>query len=177
MLDEIQEILMSEEKISITVDSLARRINEDYAGRELVLIVILKGSMIFAADLMRRLTVDVTLDFIQTSSYGASAEAGELKIIKDTRTELKGKNVIIAEDIIDSGNTLKALTELLKKRGANVEVCALLSKPSRREAEVYVKYQGVEIPDEFVVGYGMDYNERFRALPYIGVLKREVYDG
>ena len=110
-------------------------------------------------------------------AYGSSSVSGELKILKDGQIDVNGKNVIIAEDIIDSGNTLSALVKLLKKRGANVEICTLLSKPARRETQVDVKYEGFEIPDEFVVGYGMDYDERFRNLPYIGILKREVYGG
>ena len=126
---------------------------------------------------MRYLNINVSLDFMQVSSYGSSSVSGELKILKDGQIDVNGKNVIIAEDIIDSGNTLSALVKLLKKRGANVEICTLLSKPARRETQDDVKYEGFEIPDEFVVCYGMDYDERFRNLPYIGILKREVYGG
>ncbi len=176
MIKEIKSILVSAEEIDKTVEKLAQRINADYAGKSIVLLIILKGSVVFASDLMRKLDIDVTLEFMQVSSYGGgSVSTGQIKITKDAQTDLNGRNVIIAEDIIDSGNTLKALTELLKKRGANVEVCTLLSKPSRREAQVDVKYIGMEIPDEFVVGYGMDYDEKFRSLPYIGILKEEVY--
>ena len=176
MIKEIKSILVSAEEIDKTVEKLAQRINADYAGKSIVLLIILKGSVVFASDLMRKLDIDVTLEFMQGSSYGGgSVSTGQIKITKDAQTDLNGRNVIIAEDIIDSGNTLKALTELLKKRGANVEVCTLLSKPSRREAQVDVKYIGMEIPDEFVVGYGMDYDEKFRSLPYIGILKEEVY--
>lgn len=176
MIKEIKSILVSAEEIDKTVEKLAQRINADYAGKSIVLLIILKGSVVFASDLMRKLDIDVILEFMQVSSYGGgSVSTGQIKITKDAQTDLNGRNVIIAEDIIDSGNTLKALTELLKKRGANVEVCTLLSKPSRREAQVDVKYIGMEIPDEFVVGYGMDYDEKFRSLPYIGILKEEVY--
>lgn len=176
MIDEVKEILIGEEKINSMVKSLADRINADYAGKSVVLLTILKGSVIFSADLMRYLTVDVHLEFMQVSSYGSSSvSSGNIKILKDVQLDLKGRNVIIVEDIIDSGNTLKALAELLKKRGADVEICTLLSKPARREAYVDVKYTGTEIPDEFVVGYGMDYDERFRNLPYIGILKKEIY--
>ena len=176
MIKEIKSILVSTEEIDKTVEKLAQRINADYAGKSIVLLIILKGSVVFASDLMRKLDIDVILEFMQVSSYGGgSVSTGQIKITKDAQTDLNGRNVIIAEDIIDSGNTLKALTELLKKRGANVEVCTLLSKPSRREAQVDVKYIGMEIPDEFVVGYGMDYDEKFRSLPYIGILKEEVY--
>lgn len=176
MIKEIKSILVSAEEIDKAVEKLAQRINADYAGKSIVLLIILKGSVVFASDLMRKLDIDVTLEFMQVSSYGGgSVSTGKIKITKDAQTDLNGRNVIIAEDIIDSGNTLKALTELLKKRGANVEVCTLLSKPSRREAQVDVKYIGMEIPDEFVVGYGMDYDEKFRSLPYIGILKEAVY--
>ncbi len=177
MINEIEKILIDEKSIAEITASLAERINEDYRGKSLILLIVLKGSVVFAADLMRLLTIDAALDFIQVSSYGSSTVPGELKIIKDTQTDMSGKNVLIVEDIIDSGNTLKALSELLKSRGANVEICALLSKPARRESHVDIKYIGAEIPDEFIVGFGMDYNERFRNLPYIGILKREVYNG
>ena len=165
MINEVQEILINESEIQEKVKYLAEQINKDYAGKDIVLMIILKGSVVFSAD------------FMQVSSYGSSSVSGELKILKDGQIDVNGKNVIIAEDIIDSGNTLSALVKLLKKRGANVEICTLLSKPARRETRVDVKYEGFEIPDEFVVGYGMDYDERFRNLPYIGILKREVYGG
>ena len=175
MINEVQEILINESEIQEKVKYLAEQINKDYAGKDIVLMIILKGSVVFSADLMRYLNINVSLDFMQVSSYGSSSVSGELKILKDGQIDVNGKNVIIAEDIIDSGNTLSALVKLLKKRGANVEICTLLSKPARRETQVDVKYEGFEIPDEFVVGYGMDYDERFRNLPYIGILKREVY--
>lgn len=177
MRKEIQKILIDEKQIDDTVKNLAEKINNDYKGRSVILLVILKGSLVFASDLMRYLDIDVALDFMQASSYGSSTVSRDLKILKDAQMDLNGKDVIIIEDIIDSGNTLKALYELLKERGANVEICTFLSKPARRESDVYVKYQGMEIPDEFVVGYGMDYDEKFRNLPYIGVLKKEVYGG
>lgn len=177
MINEVQEILINESEIQEKVKYLAEQINKDYAGKDIVLMIILKGSVVFSADLMRYLNVNVSLDFMQVSSYGSSSVSGELKILKDGQIDVNGKNVIIAEDIIDSGNTLSALVKLLKKRGANVEICTLLSKPARRGTQVDVKYEGFEIPDEFVVGYGMDYDERFRNLPYIGILKREVYGG
>lgn len=177
MINEVQEILINESEIQEKVKYLAEQINKDYAGKDIVLMIILKGSVVFSADLMRYLNVNVSLDFMQVSSYGSSSVSGELKILKDGQIDVNGKNVIIAEDIIDSGNTLSALVKLLKKRGANVEICTLLLKPARRETQVDVKYEGFEIPDEFVVGYGMDYDERFRNLPYIGILKREVYGG
>ena len=153
MINEVQEILINESEIQEKVKYLAEQINKDYAGKDIVLMIILKGSVVFSADLMRYLNVNVSLDFMQVSSYGSSSVSGELKILKDGQIDVNGKNVIIAEDIIDSGNTLSALVKLLKKRGANVEICTLLSKPARRETQVDVKYEGFEIPDEFVVGY------------------------
>ena len=178
MINEVREILIDEKKLKETVDNLAERINADYKGRKVVLLIILKGSIIFAADLMRRLDMELSVEFMQVSSYGSgSVSSGEIKIIKDVQTDLNGKDVIIVEDIIDSGNTLKALVELLQKRGARVEICTLLSKPERREVEIDVKYMGIEIPNEFIVGYGLDYDEKFRSLPYIGILKKEVYGG
>ncbi len=177
MLNEIKEILIDENKIQAAVKELAAQINTDYAGEEITLLVILKGSVVFAADLMRHIKCPVSLDFMQVSSYGSTTVSGRLKILKDSQHDLNGKKVIIVEDIIDSGNTLKMLTELLDERGAEVEICTLLSKPARREVDIYVKYCGIEIPDEFVVGYGLDYDERFRNLPYIGILKKEVYGG
>lgn len=178
MIEEVQEILVDEETINKTVKLLAERINADYAGKSVVLLIILKGSVVFAADLMRCITVDAQLEFMQVSSYGSeTVSSGKIKILKDTQIDLNGRDVIVVEDIIDSGNTLAALKELLEKRGANVEICTLISKPARRETEVSIKYMGIEIPDEFVVGYGMDYDECFRNLPYIGILKKEVYGG
>ena len=176
MADKIN-VLIPEETVDAKIKEIGEQISKDYAGKEVHLICILKGGVFFACELAKRITVPVSLDFMQVSSYGSSSVSGELKILKDGQIDVNGKNVIIAEDIIDSGNTLSALVKLLKKRGANVEICTLLSKPARRETQVDVKYEGFEIPDEFVVGYGMDYDERFRNLPYIGILKREVYGG
>lgn len=173
----MERILITEDEIRDTVKKLAEQINSDYAGKEIILLVVLKGSLIFASDLMRYLEVDTTIDFMQVSSYGSGTESGKLKILLDTKQDLAGKNVIIAEDIIDSGRTLAMLRKLLETRGANTEICTLLTKPSRRRANVQAKYIGIEIPDEFVIGYGMDYDERFRNLPYIGILKKEVYGG
>ena len=177
MHKDLQEILVTEEEIKAKVKEIAARINEDYRGKELLLIIILKGSIIFATDLMRYLDGDVMIDCMQVSSYGASSvSSGNIQIKKDLGIDVYGKNVLIIEDIIDSGHTLKVLRSMLKKRGANVEIAAFLSKPSRREVEVPVKYLGAEIPDEFVVGYGLDDAEHYRNLPYIGILKREVYE-
>lgn len=175
MNSDIREILVTEDKIRETVRALAKRINADYKGKTPILMIILKGSAVFSTDLMRLLDMKILVDFMQVSSYGDGTVSGELVISKDCENDVNGKDVLIIEDIIDTGNTLAALRKLLEERGANVEICALLSKPSRRETEVSAKYIGMEIPDEFVVGYGLDYAEMYRNLPYVGILKREVY--
>ncbi len=179
MNKDIKSILLSEEKIAELTDALAKQINRDYADKELLFVIILKGSVVFAADLLRRLTVNVKIDFMQASSYGTSSvSSGSVKIKKDIENDAAGKNVLIVEDIVDSGNTLFKLKKLFEERNAaSVKICTLLSKPERRETDVVCEYVGAEIPDEFVVGYGLDYNEQYRNLPYIGVLKPEVYGG
>ena len=149
MINEVQEILINESEIQEKVKYLAEQINKDYAGKDIVLMIILKGSVVFSADLMRYLNVNVSLDFMQVSSYGSSSVSGELKILKDGQIDVNGKNVIIAEDIIDSGNTLSALVKASKKREVQtLKSVTLLSKPARRETQVDVKYEGFEIPDE-----------------------------
>lgn len=175
--DDIKSVMISEEEIEEIVKNLGEKISEDYAGKELLLVVILKGSLIFAADLMRHITVPVKLDFMQASSYGSGMEtSGVINIKKDLENDAAGKHILIIEDIIDSGNTLAKLKHILKDRGpASVKICSLLSKPSRREMEVEVEYIGRDIPDEFVVGYGLDFDEKYRNLPYIGILKPKVY--
>lgn len=175
--DDIKSVMISEEEIEEIVKGLGEKISADYAGKEILLVVILKGSLIFAADLMRHITVPVKLDFMQASSYGSGMESsGIINIKKDLENDAAGKHILIIEDIIDSGNTLAKLKHILKDRGpASVSICSLLSKPSRREMEVEVEYIGRDIPDEFVVGYGLDFDEKYRNLPYIGILKPKVY--
>lgn len=177
--DDIKYVLFSEKEIAEIVKTLAARINADYSGEEIIVGVVLKGSLTFAADLIRKLDMPIRLDFIQASSYGGGSKStGHVKIKKDLENDIGGKHLLLVEDIIDSGNTLAGLTELLKNRGpASVKICALLSKPSRREVEIEAEYIGAEIPDEFVVGYGLDYDEKYRNLPYIGVLQPRVYGG
>ena len=177
--DDIKYILFSEKEIAETVSRLAARINADYGGEEIIVGVVLKGSLTFAADLIRKLDMPIRLDFIQASSYGSGSKStGQVKIKKDLENDIGGKHLLLIEDIIDSGNTLAGLKKMLKDRGpASVKICALLSKPSRREVEIEAEYIGAEIPDEFVVGYGLDYDEKYRNLPYIGVLKPRVYGG
>ena len=180
MDNSIEKILVSEAELEATVTRLAAQIDEDYKGndKKLVLLCILKGSIVFTGDLMKKLTVPVEIDCMKVSSYGSgTSSSGSVKIHLDiTRDDLSDCDLLVVEDIIDSGYTLSYLSEYLKLKGAkSVRTCTLLDKPSRRKVEFTPDYIGVEIPDEFVVGYGLDYDERFRALPYVGVLKPEVY--
>ena len=175
---DIQSILVSEEELAATVARLAARISVDYREKTLLLLGVLKGSVVFMGDLMKALTVPAQIDFMKVSSYGSgSTSSGQLKITLDLmRSDLAGLDILIVEDIIDSGKTLSALSALLTERGAHsVRTCTLLDKPSRSEVPFAPDYVGIEIPDEFVVGYGLDYAESYRTLPYVGVLKKEVY--
>ena len=178
--NDIERILITEEELDRTVTRLAEEITKDYGtpDKNLVLLCILKGSIIFMSDLMKKLTIPVEIDCMRVSSYGAGTRsAGNVKIVLDLdRPDIKNCDLLIVEDIIDSGNTLSYLTEYLKLKGArSVKTCSLLDKPSRREVEFVPDYVGLEIPDEFVVGYGLDYNEIYRNLPYIGILSPSVY--
>ena len=180
MNNAIAKILVSEGELNATVSRLAAQIDADYKGsdKKLVLLCILKGSIVFMGDLMKKLTVPVEIDCMKVSSYGSgTTSSGSVKIHLDvTRPDLSDCDFLIIEDIIDSGYTLSYLTDYLKLRGArSVKTCALLDKPARRKVQFTPDYVGIEIPDEFVVGYGLDYDERFRALPYVGVLKPEIY--
>lgn len=178
MNNDVGAVLMTAEKLAETVKRLAEEINKDYCGKEILFVVILKGSLVFAADLMRNITAPMRIDFLQASSYGSGAvSSGKINIKKDIENDAAGKHVLIVEDIIDSGNTLAKIKQLFKERNAaSVKICTLLSKPERRETDVECEYIGEIIPDEFVVGYGLDYDERYRNLPYIGILKPEVYE-
>ena len=153
--------------------------NRDYAGKEPVLISVLRGSFVFMADLTRKITLPCTVDFMSVSSYGAGTKSsGQVQITKDLSDDIEGRDIIVVEDILDSGNTLSYLLEILKARKpASVKLCTLLDKPDRRVKDVHVDYSGFTIPDEFVVGYGLDYAEKYRNLPYIGILKPCVYGG
>ena len=177
MNNDVKEILISEDNIKEKVKELGQRISKDYEGESVFLIGILKGSVPFMADLMREITIPVTMDFMAVSSYGnGTTSTGVVRILKDLDFEIKDKNIIIVEDIIDSGITLSYLVDYLKNRGPkNIEIAALLTKPERNKVKVDAKYIGYEVPDKFVVGYGLDYAEKYRNLPYIGVLKEEVY--
>lgn len=178
MLQDIKEILFSEEDINIKIKELATRISEDYKGKELLVVGVLKGSVIFAAELIKNITIPCEIDFMAVSSYGKSSETtGVVRILKDLDYEACGKDIIIVEDIVDSGVTLDYLLKYLKARKANsVEIVSLLTKPSRRQVDIECKYIGFETPDEFLVGYGLDYAEKYRNLPFVGILKREVYE-
>lgn len=178
---DVDHVLVSAEKIEEITSSIAEQIDEDYKNAEgkLVLLGILKGSVVFMGDLMKKITLPVEIDFMKVSSYGAgTSTTGRIKIQLDlNRSDISECNILIVEDIIDSGKTLSYLTEYLKINGAkSVRTCTLLDKPSRREVDFKADYVGASIPDEFVIGYGLDYAEKYRALPYVGVLKREVYE-
>ena len=177
MKNDIQRVLYSEEAIGEKVKEIGEKISKDYAGKDLLVVVILKGSAIFAADLIRNISIHCNIDFMSVSSYGNGTESsGEVKILKDI-TNIEGRNVLIVEDIVDSGITLSHLVQILNKRNPNsIEIATLLNKLSRRVEQVDVKYYGYEVPNEFLVGYGLDYDEKYRNLPYIGILKREVYE-
>ena len=167
----IQEMI-SEEKVNIRICELAKQISEDYAGKELHLIIILKGSVFFACELAKRITIPVTMDFMSVSSYGdGMVSAGKITVKKELDEDIEGKEVLVVEDIVDSGNTLYHLSKLLLARNpGSLKIVTLLDKPERRIAEVETDYCGFEIPDKFVVGYGLDYAQRHRNLPYIGVV-------
>ena len=173
----IKEILLSEEDIKKRVKELGQEISLEYQDKNLMVVGILKGAVIFMADLVKNIKLPITMDFMAVSSYGSSTiSTGEVRIIKDLDFSVEGKDILIVEDIIDTGLTLNYLTDNLKKRGASsVKICTLLDKVERRTVGVAVDYLGFEIPDEFVVGYGLDYAEQYRNLPYVGALKEEVY--
>ena len=173
----VEKVLISEERIQQKVKDLANSINKEYEGKELFLIGILKGSVPFMADLMKSINIPMTMDFMAVSSYGHGMESsGVVRILKDLDFSIEGKNIIIVEDIIDSGITLSYLIDYLKNRKpASIEIVCLLNKKERRKVDINVKYVGFEVPDEFVIGYGLDYAEKFRNLPFVGVLKEEVY--
>ena len=176
---DIQEVLFSQQQLAERVDQIAQEITRDYAGKEIVLISVLRGSFVFMADLCRRIDLPCTIDFMSVSSYGkGTSSSGQVQITKDLSGDISGKHILVVEDILDSGNTLSYLLKLLEQRApASIRLCTLLDKPERRVKPVEVHYSGFTIPDAFVVGYGLDYAEHYRNLPYIGILKREVYGG
>jgi len=172
----VQEILIDEATLQARIAELGERVTADYAGRDLLLVGVLKGAIFFMADLMRRIDLPCEVDFMAISSYGAGVDSsGVVRILKDLDVSVEGRNVLIVEDIVDSGLTLSYLLRTLEARHPrSLEVCALLTKPDRRENEVDCRYVGFEIPNRFVIGYGLDFAERYRNLPYIGVLRDEL---
>ncbi len=165
--------MIPEEEVDAKIRQIGEQISKDYAGKQVHLVCVLKGGSFFMCELAKRITVPVSLDFMSVSSYGSETKSsGVVRIVKDLDETLKGKNVIVIEDIVDSGRTLSYLMEMLKDRGpASIKLCTLLDKPDRRVIDVHVDYTGFEIPDEFVVGYGLDYDQKYRNLPYIGVVE------
>lgn len=178
MHQDIDHILVSEEDLQAKVAELGAQISADYEGKDLLLVSILKGAVVFMADLMRAVSIPCGIDFMVVSSYGGAntSSTGLVKIIKDLDQDLSGKDVLIVEDILDTGITLSHLMPMLQMRKPNsLRLCTILSKPSRRKSDIEPDYCGFEVPDEFVVGYGLDYDEKYRNLPYVGVLKPEIY--
>lgn len=179
MINDIEKVLLSEEQLKEIVERLGKEISNDYKGKKLVLVSVLKGSVVFMADLMRAITIPCNIDFMSVSSYGSGTKtSGVVKIIKDLDADVvNGADLLIVEDILDSGVTLEYLMKVLSVRNPNsIKICTLLDKPERRKANVYADYSGAQIPDAFVVGYGLDYDEKYRNLPFVGALKPAVYE-
>lgn len=179
MINDIEKVLLSEEQLKEIVERLGKEISNDYKDKKLVLVSVLKGSVVFMADLMRAITVPCNIDFMSVSSYGSGTKtSGVVKIIKDLDAEVvNGADLLIVEDILDSGVTLEYLIKVLSVRNPNsIKICTLLDKPERRKANVFADYAGAQIPDAFVVGYGLDYDEKYRNLPFVGALKPAVYE-
>jgi hypoxanthine phosphoribosyltransferase len=177
--EDVERLVADEEAIQRTVEQLGRRISDDYQGETVLLVAVLRGAALFVADLAREIEVPVEIDFMAVSSYGSSTKSsGVVRILKDLDEDIEGRHVLVIEDILDTGLTLKYLLKNLATRSpASLEVCTLLSKVGKQRVPISCKYVGMEIPDEFVIGYGLDYDEKYRNLPYIGVLKPEVYRG
>lgn len=175
--EDIKEILLNEEKLNKKVEEIGKKISEDYKGKDLILIGVLKGSVVFMADLMKKINVPCNMDFMAVSSYGNSSEtSGVVRILKDLDFEIENRDVLIVEDIIDSGVTLRYLVDYLKgRKPASIEIVCLLNKQERRQTNIDVKYVGFDVPDYFLVGYGLDYAEKYRNLPYVAILEEKVY--
>lgn len=177
MKEDVLRVLLSEDEIREKVRELGGKITVDYKNSNLMLVTVLKGAVVFLADLMRQIDVPAEIDFMVVSSYGSGVKSsGVVKIVKDLDVPLAGKDILIVEDILDSGLTLSYIKELLESRGPrSIRIATLLDKPSRRKVDLQADYIGFSVPDEFVIGYGLDYDEKYRNLPYIGILKPEVY--
>lgn len=179
LTEDIQEVLFTERQIAVMVERVGKEISRDYKDKNLLLVSVLKGSVVFMADLMRSIDIPARIDFMATSSYGSGTKTtGVVKIIKDLDIDLAGYDIVLVEDILDSGKTLNYLLELLWGRSPrSIRICTLFDKPERRQVEVEAAYVGSVIPDAFIVGYGLDYDEKYRNLPFVGVLKPSVYEG
>jgi hypoxanthine phosphoribosyltransferase len=177
MKNDVKEVLYSEEELGLKIKEMGEKISIDYKDKELILIGVLKGSVMFMSDLMKKISIPCSMDFMAVSSYGNSTTtSGVVRILKDLDFEIEGKHVLIIEDIIDSGITLKYLMEYLRgRKPQSLEIACLLNKPERRKVELEVQYLGFDVPDYFLVGFGLDYAEKYRNLPYIGILKEEIY--
>ncbi len=174
---DIERVLISAEELEAKVAEMGKQISKDFEGKEPIFVGVLKGCFIFMADLMRHVSIKCSMDFMAVSSYKGTTSTGAVKINKDLNENIEGKHIIIVEDILDSGITLNYLKKYLEGRNpASISIATLMDKPARRKADVYANYSCFEIPDAFVVGYGLDYNETYRNLPYIGVLKPEIYE-
>ncbi|MDD6236849.1 MAG: hypoxanthine phosphoribosyltransferase [Clostridiales bacterium] len=178
MKNDILKALITEEELHRKVAELGKKISEDYRNKNLLMVSVLKGSVVFMADLMREVTIPCEIDFMCVSSYGSGVKtSGVVKIIKDLDIDLKDRDLLIVEDILDSGMTLSYIKTMLEQRGTrSIKICTLLDKPERRQADIKADYSCFNVPDEFVVGYGLDYDEKYRNLPYVGILKPEVYN-
>jgi len=177
VLNDVESVLLSAEELAKRIEEIGAQITADYAGKEILMIGVLRGAVIFMADLARAIKVPVAIDFMAVSSYGAGvSSSGVVRILKDLDENVEGKHVLVVEDIIDSGLTLNYLLDNLKSRQpASIKLCTLLNKPERRKVNVKIDYNGFNVPDYFVIGYGLDYAEKYRNLPFIGILKPEVY--
>ncbi len=178
MQNDVLKVLVSEDDIKVKVAELGKKISEDYKNKNLLMISVLKGSVVFMADLMRSIDIPLRIDFMSVSSYGAGVKTtGVVKIIKDLDIDISGYDLLIVEDILDSGLTLQYITEILEQRNPrSIKLCTLLDKPERRKVDLSPDYKCFTIPDEFVIGYGLDYDEKYRNLPFIGVLNPKVYE-
>ena len=175
---DVEKVLISEEEIKEICKRLGEEISRDYKGKNLLLVSVLKGAVVFMADIMRNITCDCEIDFLAVSSYSGTKTTGVVKFKKDMDVDPDGRDILIVEDILDSGVTLSYLKQVLLQRNAkSIKICTFLDKPANRRADIQADYVGKVVPDEFIIGYGLDYNEKYRNLPYVGILKREVYAG
>ena len=177
MYNDVKNVLLSEAELSAKVAEMGAQISKDYQGKNLLLVTVLKGAVVLLTDLMRAIDLPAEIDFMVVSSYGSGVKSsGVVNMVKDLDTEIAGRDILIVEDILDTGITLEYLTQLLRDRNpASIKIATLLDKPARRKANIQADYIGFSIPDEFVIGYGLDYDEKYRNLPFIGILKPEVY--